>query len=144
RTGSYANDALQIYVGWATREGSFADCLPIWNQSHDACLLFVGENFMEPAEIRRLCGTIDETRSSRAGHLMALYEALGLRFLEHLNGWFAGIAIDLRDRTAVLFNDRFGLGRIYYHEQAGRFHFASEAKSLLEALPHLRTLDMRG
>jgi asparagine synthase (glutamine-hydrolysing) len=73
-----------------------------------------------------------------------LYEAMGLRFIEKLNGWFSGLLIDLRKRIVVLFNDRYGLGRIYYHKDAERFYFSSEAKSLLEVLPHLRRLDSRG
>src|SRR5262245_55777752 len=105
--GSYANDALGVHVGWAKREGSFAEAVPIWNASRDACLICVGENFMEPAEVRGLCGASDGTHGSTAGYLMALYEAQGSRFVEHLNGWFVGIVIDLRTRTAILFNDRF-------------------------------------
>ena len=42
---------------------------------------------------------------------------------------------------AFLFNDRYGIGRICYHEYEGRFYFSSEAKSLLKVLPHLRSLD---
>ena len=36
--------------------------------------------------------------------------------------------------TEVLFNDRYGLNRVYYHEEADAFYFASEAKSLLSVL----------
>ena len=76
--------------------------------------------------------------------MIALYEAMGLRFIERLNGWFSGLLVDLRRHLAVLFNDRYGLGRVYYHEDPDRFYFSSEAKSLLEVLPNLRRLDLRG
>jgi asparagine synthase (glutamine-hydrolysing) len=62
--------------------------------------------------------------------------------LERLNGWFSGILVDLREKKIVLFNDRYGLNRIYYHESAEGFYFASEAKALLNVLPQLRQLDM--
>ena len=45
-------------------------------------------------------------------------------------------------QSVVLFNDRYGLGRIYYHENADGFYFSSEAKSLLKVLPELRQLDL--
>ena len=60
---------------------------------------------------------------------------MGRGFLERLNGWFSGILVDLREQKLVLFNDRYGVNRIYYHEDAHRFYFSSEAKSLLKMLP---------
>ena len=41
-----------------------------------------------------------------------------------------------------LFNDRYGLQRIYYHEHSTGFYFSSEAKALLKVLPELRELDL--
>ena len=76
-----------------------------------------------------------------ANYLVHLYEEQGIQFLEKLNGWFSGVVIDLREGKIVLFNDRYGLQRIYYHEHANGFYFSSEAKSLLKALPELRQLD---
>ena len=51
-----------------------------------------------------------------------------------------GLILDLRDNKIVLFNDRYGLNRIYYHGDEERFYFASEAKCLLKVLPGLRRL----
>jgi len=42
-----------------------------------------------------------------------------------------------------LFNDRYGLHRIYYQETDAGVFFASEAKALLKVLPELRSLDPR-
>jgi asparagine synthase (glutamine-hydrolysing) len=44
----------------------------------------------------------------------------------------------------VLFNDRWGMQRLYYHETADSFYFAAEAKSVLSVRPELRSLDPRG
>ena len=76
-------------------------------------------------------------------HLIHLYEELGLRALERLNGWFSGLLIDLQHRQAILFNDRYGFGRIYVQEGDGRLLFSSRAKSLLAGAPRLRELDPR-
>src|SRR4029078_8738662 len=55
---------------------------------------------------------------------------------------FTVLLVDLRQRNVVLFNDRYGLQRIYYHEHPAGFYFSSEAKALLKALPELRELDL--
>jgi asparagine synthase (glutamine-hydrolysing) len=72
------------------------------------------------------------------------YEDQGLGFIEKLNGWFSGILVDLREEKIVLFNDRYGLNRIYLHENETGLFFSSEAKSLLRVLPHLRQIDFTG
>ena len=135
---------LGVHVGWVSHRGSFADCMPLWNERRDICLVFSGEDFMDADEVRQLCGREFDAQTGNASYLIALYEAIGLRFIEKLNGWFSGLLIDLRKNVVVLFNDRYGLGRIYFHEAPDRFYFASEAKALLEILPRLRRLDLRG
>jgi asparagine synthase (glutamine-hydrolysing) len=84
------------------------------------------------------------TEGSNYDWLVLAYEKQGLKFLEALNGWFSGALIDLRQQRVVLFNDRFGLQRIYYHQSDTDFYFASQAKALLRVLPGLRQLDMAG
>ena len=82
-----------------------------------------------------------EFATDGASHLVHLYEESGLTFLEKLNGGFSGLLVDLRKGTIVLFNDRYGLNRVYYHENPGGFYLASEAKSLLKVLSGLRQFD---
>jgi len=142
-SGTYANEDIGVWVGWVSRGGSFSDCMPLWNEHRDVCLIFSGEDYMDREEVRRSGGG-HAYGSGSAKYLIALYEAMGPRFIEKLNGWFSGLVIDLRTNEAVLFNDRYGLGRVYYHEGPDRFYFSSEAKSLLEVLPGLRRLDPRG
>ena len=52
--------------------------------------------------------------------------------------------LDFRSGKTVLFNDRYGLSRIYAHETKDGFYFSSEAKSLLKVLPALRRIDPQG
>lgn len=128
RTGTYENAELGLWVGWSVHPGSFSDCLPLWNETRDLGLIFVGDHY--------------EDAPVAACSLLGRYEREGERFIDGLNGWFSGVLIDLRQHRVLLFNDRFGLGRINYHEAPGRTLFASEAKALLAVEPSLRRIDM--
>jgi asparagine synthase (glutamine-hydrolysing) len=116
--------------------------MPVWNETKDVCVIFSGEDFTDPTEIGRLKAGGHECDSENASYLVHLYEEMGLKFIERLNGWFSGLLVDLREKKIVLFNDRYGLNRIYYHEADTGFFFSSEAKSLLKILPELRQLDL--
>ena len=52
--------------------------------------------------------------------------------------------VDLRRKEVVVFNDRYGMQRLYYHAHNDTTIFASEAKSLLMLRPELRNLDPKG
>jgi len=141
--GTYINKELGLWSGWACHKGAFEDCLPIWNEKKDICLLFSGEDFTDQVDIAALRMRGHEFGSDDASYLVQLYEEMGCAFLEKLNGWFSGVLLDLRAQKLVLFNDRYGVNRIYYYEDASGFYFASEAKSLLKILPGTRQLDLR-
>jgi asparagine synthase (glutamine-hydrolysing) len=140
--GSLSNQDLGLWIGWIRREGSSSHCLPWWNETKDICMVFIGENFPEQSDIARLRSRGHRFRSEDASYLVHVYEEKGLDFLRDINAWFCGVLIDLRKSKAVLFNDRYGLSRIYYHEREDTFYFSSEAKSLLKILPDLRKLDL--
>ena len=141
--GTYINKDLGLWSGWVCHEGTFGDCLPVWNEKKDICLLFSGEDFANQADIDALRIRGHEFRSDDASYLVHLYEEVGYEFLEKLNGWFSGVLVDLREQKFILFNDRYGVNRIYYHEDASGFYFSSEAKALLKILPGTRQLDLR-
>jgi len=131
-TGTLLEKELGLGVGWVSHAGSYADCNPIWNAQRDIGLVFAGEHFGH-------FGAGPDARS-----LVALYEEKGDAFFEALNGVFSGVLIDRRQSKVVLFNDRYGLGRVYFHESADGFYFASEAKALLKVLPETRRLNETG
>jgi asparagine synthase (glutamine-hydrolysing) len=141
--GSYVDEKLGLWLGWVNQGAAFSDCLPIWNEKKDVCLFFSGEDFANPSEIEALRMRGHEFDSDDASYLVHVYEEMGYEFLEKLNGWFSGVLLDLRERKFVLFNDRYGVNRIHYHENANGFCFASEAKALLKILPGTRQLDLR-
>jgi asparagine synthase (glutamine-hydrolysing) len=65
-------------------------------------------------------------------------------FVAHLNGRFHGLMVDRRHSKVTLFNDRYGMHRIYYHEAQDAFYFAAEAKAILAVRRELRKADWRG
>jgi asparagine synthase (glutamine-hydrolysing) len=141
-SGTYSNASLGVSIGWTCIKGAFSDCLPIWNEGRDICLLFTGDDFADPADIAQLKSRGHSFAPNKAEYLVHRYEQEGIRFLENLNGGFAGVLIDLREGKLVLFNDRYGLSRLYFHENKEGVFFASEAKALLQALPELRRWDL--
>src|SRR5207247_4136792 len=62
-------------------------------------------------------------------------------FPKGLNGKFHGIVTDRTGGTTTLFNDRYGMHRVYYHESEEAFYFAAEAKAILAVRPQVRRAD---
>jgi asparagine synthase (glutamine-hydrolysing) len=142
-SGIWSDSSLGVYVGWVARRGAFAAEMPIRNEQENITLVFSGEEFPK-------AGTIDMLRAS--GHVIA---GKGASYLVHryeeestfpkeLNGRFHGLVGDSARGTALLFNDRFGLQRLYCHEADDAFYFAAEAKAILKVRPELRSIDPRG
>lgn len=141
RSSLFTNEELRLSIGWVGHGGSVSDCMPLWNEAKNICLMFSGEEFTDQAEVQCISGKGHDYGHKKSDYLVHMYEAMEDKFFERLNGRFSGILVDLRRREVVLFNDRYGLGRVYYHENANGFYFASEAKALLRILPELRRLD---
>lgn len=140
---TYTNEEMGIYAGWVGHKGSFSDCMPIWNEKKDCCLLFSGEDFPDPRlkEDLRIRG--HRFDFSKSEYLIHLYEEQGDEFLGSLNGQFCGVLIDLVKRKGILFNDRYGMRRIYYYEDNDGFYFSSEAKSILRIKPETRRISTK-
>jgi len=142
--GTRIDERLGLWSGWVSREGSAPHSQSLWNEQHDILLLFSGEDYRDQAEVDQLRTRGHEFDPEGAGYLVHLYEEMGLNFLEKLNGTFRGLLVDLREQKAVLFNDRYGINRLYFHENERGFYFSSEAKALLSVLPNARALDPTG
>ena len=133
--GTFSAPEVGCYVGWVSHADSYADCNPVVSGTRDIALIFSGEHFGHPVGRQRRDGR------ATASELLGSYEVTGDAFLEELNGWFAGVLIDRRTRRAILFNDRYGVHRVYFTEDEDAFFFASEAKALLAVSPKTRQLD---
>jgi len=140
-SGSYVNEEMGLYFGWVILKGSSVDCMPIWNERKNKCILFYGENFPHDKAIDDLRIRGHKFLLGDLSYLIHLYEELGDDFFLALNGFFCGIVIDLARNEVTLFNDRYGMQRIYYNESDGTFLFCSEAKALLKTCKKLREID---
>jgi asparagine synthase (glutamine-hydrolysing) len=141
--GTWSDPELGVYIGWVARRGSFADDMPVRNEDGQITLFFSGEEFPEPGlkrELRQRGHTFSDEDSS---YLIHRFEDEA-EFPKGLNGRFHGLVVDRRQGTATLFNDRFGLQRLYCHESKDGFYFAAEAKAILKVRPELRVIDPRG
>lgn len=141
--GTWSDPEQGVYVGWVARRGSFADDMPVRNEDGSITLFFAGEEFPEPALKRDLRHNGHHFSDEDASYLVHRYEAEAA-FPKGLNGRFHGIVTDRRQGITTLFNDRFGLQRLYCHEGKDGFYFAAEAKAILKVLPELRAIDSRG
>ncbi len=142
-TGTWMDESLGVYVGWVGRRDAFDDGMPLRSERGDITLIFSGEEFPEPCTRQRLKGTGHQLELSGPSYLVHLYEEEPL-FPAGLNGWFHGLLIDRNRCIAALFNDRYGMHRLYYHESEDAFYFAAEAKAILAVRPELRDPDARG
>lgn len=134
---------LGVASAWVFEEGMPGRVMPQWNQRRNIGLIVTGEVY--PGKPATLSAAPEEHRCREIwGDFLLRYESEGVEALESLNGTFAGIILDLRQSKLILFNDRFGLQRLYFHQNASGFYFASEAKVLLSIFPELRELDARG
>ena len=129
--GQYVNDDSGLYITWTCHPGGYCDAAPIVSRNVDRILVFHGEHYD---------GSKNAATTSSSDLINLLNGDLEL-FLRSLNGWFCGVVVDLSSRRIILFNDRYGMGRVYIHEESDQFLFASEAKCLLKLRPHLRAIE---
>jgi asparagine synthase (glutamine-hydrolysing) len=135
-SGTQAFPDLGIYAGWVAHAGSQAAGQVFWNERRDVALLLSGECF--PG------AHVHQQTALAGGWLIRGYEERGEKFFESLNGLFSGLLVDLRGKRSFLFNDRYGVERLYWHEAKDATYFASEAKALLQVLPEVRAFDQEG
>ena len=64
--------------------------------------------------------------------------------LREVKGIFAGFWLDHRRSECVLFNDRYGIERIFVYTDKSRLYFASEAKAILAVASSTRSVDPAG
>jgi asparagine synthase (glutamine-hydrolysing) len=143
QTGTWIDESMGIYVGWAVLKESFCAQLPIRNETGDAVLVFSGEDFPEPGQASRLRALGHQVEVNGPSYLVHVYED-DPAFPAGLNGRFQGLVADRRLGTAKLFNDRFGMHRLYYHEAKDAFYFSAEAKAILAVRPELRRASPQG
>lgn len=143
-SGTYVNENQGLSVGWIGHKGSFEDGMPVWNESGQIALFVTGEVFDDRGTIRDLKDKSHRFSAGDASYLVHLYEELGERFFKTLNGQYSGVLLDSRKEIAFLFNDRYGMKRIFVHEGKNGLWFSTTARALLRVLPETRDFDPTG
>ncbi len=139
-TDIWIDERSGVYCGWATRAGSFGNDMFFCGQTSNSVLVFSGEEFSKSPESFEKRG--HGSHQSGASYLIDLFEN-DPRFPYSLNGRFQGLAVDKDRKTSLLFNDRYGMHRLYYHDGGDAFYFAAEAKAILAVHPELRVIEPR-
>jgi len=142
-SGAYAAPTLGVYVGWVAHKNSFTAGQVFFNEQRDIALVLSGECLAD-REVRSALKRKGHGFEKTSDSLVHLYEEEAEQCFEKLNGLFSGLLIDKRLGKAVLFNDRYGMERIYWHESDDAIYFASEAKAILRVLPETRAFDEQG
>jgi asparagine synthase (glutamine-hydrolysing) len=142
-SGVWSDPSLGVYVGWVAVRGAFAEQMPLHNERGDVTLVFSGEEFPDPGVHQSLRSQGHDLPSKGPSYLVHRYEEES-DFPKQLNGRFHGIVADRSTDAVLLFNDRYGLQRLYCYESEDAFYFAAEAKAILKACPQLRSMDQRG
>ena len=140
--GTWLDESQGLYAGCVARGGSVSEGMPWRNERGDILLAFSGEEFPERGMARRLRARGHECDPDGPSYLVHLYEE-DASFPAGLNGRFHGLLVDQNRGTALLFNDRYAMHRLYYHESRDAFYFAAEAKAILAVCPELRRTDLR-
>ncbi len=140
---------LREYYGLGFRRLSIIDLQsgnqPIENEDGTICVICNGEifNHIELREELRKKGHVFRSKSD-VEVLVHLYEDLGERFLDRINGQFALAIIDEKRRSIMLARDQFGVMPLFYTLVEGTLLFASEIKALLTNPLVRREVDLVG
>lgn len=131
--GQETLDEGHVSIGWVSHGDDHDDIKCSKNESGVVAVLCTGGIVCR-----------HEVSEDHASHIMHLYEKRGEAFVGDLNGCFCGILVDQTKRKAFVFNDRFGVRRIFLCKLKEAICFASEAKALLTMSPVLRQFDPIG
>jgi asparagine synthase (glutamine-hydrolysing) len=118
---------------------------PLYNEDHSVVLMCNGEifNYRELTETLKQKGHVFRTASD-VEVLLHLYEDEGINFLNKLNGQFAFVIYDRKQKLLFLARDHIGINPLYYTLVDGMFIFASEIKAVLEHPLARREVDLTG
>jgi asparagine synthase (glutamine-hydrolysing) len=116
---------------------------PMSNADETIWITYNGELYNYPEHRERLIkkGYVFRNQTDTEV-VIALYETMGLDFLNELNGIFAFALWDAKKRRLILARDHVGIKPLYYRQDGRKLYFASELKSLLKVPGTPRELNM--
>lgn len=145
--GEYRDPEARLFLG-ATRlsivDLTAAGVQPIFNEERSLILVCNGEIYNAPIlreELRQRSHRFHSMTDIEV--IVHLYEEMGERCVEKLEGMFAFVIWDNRKKSLFAARDRLGIKPLYYYHAGGVFAFASELKALMK-LPFIkRELDLK-
>lgn len=130
--GSYAWNNVQFYhlrlsiidIACGKQPMHFADRY---------CIIFNGEifNHTELREKYQLQGNTNSDTET----LLLLYDKLGMKLLDELDGMFVFVILDKTKNKLFIARDRAGIKPLYYYYDTEKFVFASELNGLKSIVP---------
>jgi asparagine synthase (glutamine-hydrolysing) len=108
---------------------------PIWNEDRSVLSVVNGEIFNHREIRERLQARHHFASRSDSEVVVHLYEEGEDELLQQLNGMYALLVWDTRQRRMLLARDRLGIKPLFYAETPGGLLFGSELKAML-AHPH--------
>lgn len=117
---------------------------PMTNEDGSVHIVFNGEIFNAGDLRKELEGFGHKfyTKNSDTEVLIHLYEQYGIEMLDRLNGMFAFLILDQREKKVLAARDYAGMKPLYYAIQDDKILFSSEMKSILETGLIDETLNM--
>ncbi|NMB92384.1 MAG: asparagine synthase (glutamine-hydrolyzing), partial [Parcubacteria group bacterium] len=118
---------------------------PMTNEDQTLWLIFNGEiyNFQEIKEDLIKKGHQFKSKTD-SEVLLHLYEEKGEKCLDDLNGMYAFVIWDEKNKKLFASRDRLGIKPFYYYYQDGIFLFGSEIKAILQNPVVKREPDLEG
>ncbi len=121
---------------------STASNQPLWNSSHEACIVFNGEIYNYRELRKKLIGLGYRFLSNGdAEVLLNAYLAYGMACLNLVNGIFSFAIWDRSRRKMIIARDHYGVKPLYYAQTGQSLYFASEIKSLMQCTRISRDID---
>src|SRR5688572_21809638 len=103
-TRFYIHSELGVYLAWHGAESMCSAPLLLAGPGGQTLAVLLGEAFLSTAG----------SDQCAADSVIRLLEERGIEGLQELGGTFTGVLLDVSNRRVVVFNDRYGLGRLYY------------------------------
>ena len=85
---------------------------------------------------------MDRTGSSGAGYLLPRYER-DRNFFQNLNGMFHGLIVDRARGVVTVFNDRYSMHRLCYHEAGNTFTSVVRQRRFWLRVPNCSSINQR-
>jgi len=140
------DDLIEIWhdeylgVGRVHRRIVNSETQPLFSEDHTLCIWMAGEIFGYEAEKKALIarGHRFLYENNDAEYCLHLYEEIGERAFEQLNGSFAIVIYDLSTRDLSLVTDHVGSWGLFYACDDKQLAFGSQLRPLLEieGVPH--------